>query len=277
MNIRIFIVPYDSGHYRERMGCGPDSLFEFGLKPLLARLGHNFTWEEITVPDPHPAEIKTAFALCRIVADRVRACQTEGSFPIVLSGNCNIAIGTVSGCGCQSTGIAWFDAHGESTTPDTTTSGFLDGMGIGILTGECWGKLAHAVPGFAAVPGGHILLVGARDLESDEIALLNRTGVRRASGVEPLGPLVASFAPPVDGIYLHLDLDVLDPTQAVANHWTPPGGLTIAALQDAVRGIQAGARIKALGIASYDPAVDRDRRALGAAVSATEIVVGTAS
>jgi arginase len=129
MNICVFTVPYDSGHDRFRMGCGPDRLYESGLKPLLTRLGHNFEHEEITVADSHPAEIKTAFALCRTVAERVRAKQSEGYFPIVLSGNCNIAVGAISGCGCQNTGVIWFDAHGESTTPDTTSSGFMDGMG----------------------------------------------------------------------------------------------------------------------------------------------------
>ena len=152
-------------------------MFESGLKPLLTRLGHSFVREEITAPDSYLAEIKTAFALCRTVADRVRAWQREGYFPIVLSGNCNTAVGTISGCGCQNTGVVWLDAHGESTTPDTTTSGFLDGMGISILTGQCWTTLARTIPGFDPVPGEHILLVESRDLEPDEVTLLDRTGV----------------------------------------------------------------------------------------------------
>lgn len=259
------------------MGCGPDRLFEFGLKPLLTRLGHNFVTEEITAPDSHLAEIKTAFALCRTVADRVRACQREGDFPIVLSGNCNTAVGTVSGCGCQNSGMVWFDAHGESTTPETTTSGFLDGMGISILTGQCWTALARTVPGFDPVPGEHILLVGARDLEPDEIKLQDRTGVTRVSSTEHLGSLVASLAHQVDGVYLHIDLDVLDPAEAIANQWAPPGGLTIEAMKEAARTIQAHTRIKALGIASYDPEADHNGRALAAASSITESLLAAAN
>src|ERR1019366_8785501 len=154
MNIRVLNVPYDSGQYRARMGCGPDRLFEFGLQPLLTRLGHNFVREDIPAPDSYLAEIKTAFALCRTVAARVRAWQQEGCFPIVLSGNCNTAVGTISGCGCRNTGVVWFDAHGESTTPDTTTSGFLDGMGISILTGQCWATLARTSQASTPFPEG---------------------------------------------------------------------------------------------------------------------------
>jgi arginase family enzyme len=70
---------------------------------------------------------------------------------------------------------------------------------------------------------------------------------------------------------------VLDPTEAVANQWTPPGGLTIATLQAAMRTIQSTARIKALGIASYDPEVDHNGRAIEAALSITEVLLGTVS
>jgi arginase len=275
MNIRVLNVPYDSGQYRARMGCGPDRLFESGLKPLLTRLGHKFVREEITAPDSYLAEIKTAFALCRTVADRVCASQRDGYFPIVLSGNCNTAVGTISGCGCQNTGVVWFDAHGESTTPDTTTSGFLDGMGISILTGQCWATLARTIPGFAPVPGEHILLVGARDIEPDEVTLLDRTGVTRVLRTEHLGSQLASLAQQVDGIYLHLDLDVLDPTEAIGNQWVPPGGLTIESIKEAVKTIQAHTRIKALGIASYDPEADHDGRALAAVSSITEFLLST--
>src|SRR5438067_6985047 len=130
MDICVIMVPYDSGFYRARIGCGPERLFESGLKPLLGRLGHKLIVEEIRVSGPHTAEISTAFELCRSVANRVHQCLEANIFPLLLSGNCNTAIGAVAGCGSERTGVAWFDAHGESTTPETTESGFLDGMGI---------------------------------------------------------------------------------------------------------------------------------------------------
>jgi arginase len=275
MNICVITTPYDSGHYRARMGCGPGELFESGLKPLLTRLGHNFKHEEITVSDSHPAEIKTAFALNCAVADRLRIAHSEGYFPIVLSGNCNIAVGAICGCGSQNTGVVWFDAHGESTTPETTSSGFLDGMGISILTGQCWRKLAHTIPGFDPVLGNRILLVGSRDLEAEEIVLLDRVGVTRTLGIEDHRSRVASLAQRVEGVYVHLDLDVLNPDEAIANRWTPPGGLTIEAVKQVMKSIREETRIKGFGIGSYEPETDRDRRALGAAMSIAESLLGT--
>src|SRR5262249_26037811 len=152
-------VPYDSGLYRARMGRGPDQLLDAGLRPVLERSGHTVTSEEIATLNPHPAEISTTFELCGAVARRVRQCRQSNVFPLVLSGNCIVAVGAAAGCGCDTTGVAWFDAHGESTTPETTESGFLDGMGISVLTGQCWRKLAHRLPHFSPVPGARVVLI----------------------------------------------------------------------------------------------------------------------
>jgi arginase len=134
--------------------------------------------------------------------------------------------------------------------------------------------MALTIPGFDPVPGEHILLVGSRDLESDEIALLNRVGVTRVTGTEDQGSQVALLAHQVDWVYLHFDLDVLDPSEAIANQWTASGGLTIAAIKHVVESIQRNTRIKGFGIASYDPELDRDGRALGAALSVAELLLG---
>ncbi len=242
------------------MGLGPEGIFEAGLKPLFVRKEIRFECEEIALESEHPAEISAAFHLCRKVADRVRESRARGEFPIILSGNCNAAVGTVSGCGAASTGVAWFDAHGESTTPETTSSGFLDGMPISTLLGRAWQTLAKTV-------------IGAHDLEPSEIALLDDAGVRRAANVEQVGEALSSLTRDVDQSYLHIDLDVLDPTAATANRWATRGGISVDSLLGGVAEIRKRANVVALGIASYDPAIDRNGNALAAVVRAVETVL----
>lgn len=271
--VRVLLLPYDSGHLRKRMGLGPERIYESGLKALFRRLGAHVDCEEITLDAAYPAEISAAFQLSRKLAERVKECRESGIFPIVLSGNCNVALGTVSGCRTRDTGIVWFDAHGEATTPETTTSGFLDGMGISILTGKCWRTLAESIPGFAPLPGKRIVLLGARDLEPAECTLLESLGVRQLATPEQLGEYLSTPALGFDQIYVHVDLDVLDPAVAIANQWSHPGGITVETLTGAIREIRRRVAISALGIASYDPAVDREGRALAAAVAVTESVL----
>jgi len=274
MDICVMVVPYDSGVYGARMGRGPKQLFESGLQALLTLLGHKVTVEEIRVSASHTAEIATAFELCRLVASRVHECLKADIFPILLSGNCNTAIGAIAGCGSQNTGVAWFDAHGESTTPETTQSGFLDGMGISVLTGQCWRRLAQNIPNFSPVPGQHVLLIGARDIEPDEVELLARVGVHRVTELDELRSKTKALSNHVSGVYLHLDLDVLDPKDAIANQWSTPGGFSIENLQRAIEHIRKQAPIKGFGIASYDPDCDPDQKALKAACSAAESILG---
>ena len=268
MKVRVILVPYDSGHYRKRMGLGPEHLFENGLKTLLSKLEIRFESEEVSLDSAHPAEISAAFELARKVAEKVRRARTEGAFPIVLSGNCNAAVGTVTGCGADGTGIVWFDAHGEATTPETTRSGFLDGMPISTLLGRAWQMLANSVPGFVPVAGNRVLLIDARAAEPAEIALLNDAGVRRLLTPDQLAASLQAVVKEVDQLYLHLDPDVLDPSVAAANQWTSAGGITA---EDLIREITTTAQFvktAALGIASYDPACDPEGRALAVVVDA---------
>jgi len=273
MNIRALLVPYDSGLHRTRMGLGPAGLIE-SLTPILSELGHGVAIEEIEMADSPIGEISTTFSLCSSVASRVAEALKSDAFPLVLSGNCNMAVGAIAGCGCATTGVVWFDAHGESTTPETTESGFLDGMGIAILTGACWKKVARRIPNFLPVAGERILLFGSRDVESAEIELLNRTNVQRSSGLAGLQRRIEVMAREVAGIYVHLDLDVLDPTEATANQWATPGGASIELLLKAAQLIRRQVKITGLGIGSYDPNFDRDRKSLYAAAAFARSIFG---
>lgn len=257
------------------MGLGPERIFQAGLKELLTRTEVEFESEEISLDSTYPTEISSAFELCRKVADRVRQSRAKGQFPIVLSGNCITAVGTVSGCGPDHTGVVWFDAHGESTTPDTTTSGFLDGMPISTLLGRAWPNITKIVPGFTPIPGNRVLLFGARDVEPAERVLLENAGVLQPATLHDFNEQVFLLAQQTAQVYIHVDLDVLDPTVATANQWTSPNGLTLDNLLSAVAEIPERSKVAALCIASYDPTVDRNGRALDAALRVAETVLST--
>jgi arginase len=264
MNIHLICSPYDSGRLGERNGAGPAALAD-ALREKAASV------EEISL-NGYLAEISVAFGVARELSTRVRDCLLKGAFPIALTGNCCAALGTIAGCGCASTDVVWFDGHGEGMTPDTTSSGFLDGMGISILTGRAWQTIAGSIPGFEPVPGSRIVLAGGHDCEPAELALLDEVGVERLRTVEALKASTVLSQRVLDGVYVHLDLDVLDSREAFANVWATPGGWPVDDLVEAIRIIRERRRIKAVGIASYDPDADRDGRAAQTIVRIIDLI-----
>jgi arginase len=269
MDIQLLAVPYDSGNRGMRMGAGPERLLDAGLERVLRGNGHTVHTRIAELTADWQAEIQTSFELMRMLSTAVREARESGRFPIVLAGNCNTAVGTLAGLGAQSTGVAWFDAHGDFNTPETTRSGFLDGTAVAIITGRCWTQLAATIPEFAPIPDDRVCLIGTRDLDSLESALLDESSV---DIVEPkqlrssLPRALGKIREHVDSIYVHLDLDVLDSAVAAANSYAISGGLTLEDLDYALAQIAARFRIAGLTLSAYDPAVDTSGHAAQAAI-----------
>jgi arginase len=266
------------------MGGGPEHLVRNGVVQALRDDGHDVEVECVEARSQFRAEIKTAFELYRTLAKRVRLARDDGCFPLVLSGNCNSSLGTVAGAGPDQLGIIWFDGHGDFNTPETTESGFLDGMGLATAAGLCWKKMAASIPGFRPVPVGNILHAGGRDFYPEERALFEQGGgtivgaeaIRRAGARESLEPALESLGRRVSRVYLHFDLDVLDPEPAPANEFAAPDGLSLAHIREAVQTIGERFNVCAGGIASYDPRCDKEDRVLNAGLTIIKSILAHA-
>lgn len=264
MRIHGFEAPYDCGRLQERMGLGPGSLLQAGLLNRLRFLGHEITIERIRLRDEFPSEITGTFEVAKRLSQGVSKARAASGLSVVLSGNCSAAVGTLAGLDASRTGVLWFDAHGEFNTPETTRSGFLDGMGLAIATGYCWRRLAESVPNFSRLPPKNVILLGIGELDAEEQELLDQSGIQQIPAREVhergirslLAPVLASLNRRVDVIYVHFDLDVLDPSIVRWNQWTPPSGMKIEDVESALEMLAGGPPIAAIGFASHDPQID---------------------
>ncbi|MET0399231.1 MAG: arginase family protein [Longimicrobiaceae bacterium] len=280
MDVRILALPYDSGRREWRMGRGPEHLLRAGLEEALRGRGHRVSAERVEADAEAGGEVAGTFLLARALAERVR--EAAPAFPLVLAGNCSAALGVLGGTGPA--GVLWMDAHGDLNTPESSRSGFVDGMSLAVATGRCWTGIAGTIRGFLPVPDESVVLAGARDLEPGERAILARSGIRtvevprvREEGVEAaFGPALDALAERVDRLYLHLDLDVLDPTEATANTFAARGGFTLDEVEAAVR--LAGSRLEIVGatLAAYDPDADPEGRVPAAAARLAAAIVESA-
>lgn len=273
MNIRIIQVPYDSGHKSIRTGRGPEYFLQHGAEQILRDSGHQVGSYCIETQASFTTEIGTAFELARLLSQQVSLAIQGNMFPIVLAGNCNSCLGTIAGMGQDQLGIIWLDAHGDFNTPETTMSGFLDGMGLAMATGACWGSLLRTIPGFSPIPEANILHIGARDLDLEEerrfqqseIQLI-RPGAEKNTIRKTIETAFHKLKDKVTRIYLHVDMDVLDTGEALPNHLAVPGGFAVEFVEEMIGTLKERFEVCAGAITSFDPDYDKDDQVLAAGI-----------
>ena len=282
MDIQIIEVPYYCGTRGIGQGLGPRRFIDGGIEQLLVEDGHRVTVESIEIEDTFRTEMQSAMAINRLIADRTAAAISKERFPLILAGNCYHCLGTIAGLLSVRKGIVWFDAHGDFNTPETTTSGYLDGMPLAMATGNCWRKLLQTIPGFEPVRLDRTVLVGAIDLDGPEkeslgesdLAVIDTGKNQIAEYLQQFETALIDLKSKVEGVYLHLDMDALDSGNKTNNPLDPPGGLTIEAFEKALSLVHKHLPILAGNIASYNPEYDQDESILKSGLRLAKALVG---
>lgn len=277
--VELILVPFDSGHRGIRLGTGPKRLMEAGLRRRLESQGLDVVVHTVESSLSFPTENTLAFHLAGQIAERVREAREHERFPLVLAGNCMSSLGVLAGLGATDVGLVWLDSHGDFNTPETSPGGFLDGMALATAVGRCWTAAATAIPGHRPLPEESVLLLGARDLDAAErLALVD-------SDVTLLGPnalaeerpvlelALASLAGRTARVYLHVDLDVLDPSVARINEYQAPHGLSLEQMREIVAGVGAALPLHAAAVTAYDATGDTEGKGVEAAMFVIERLV----
>ena len=268
-SFRLIVVPYELGRLRDGVGRGPEHVLAAGAEAALAGAGAEVQTEVVQLEPSFnrsgKGDVDASFALIREVAERVRQAGAEDAVPVVLSGSCFVAVGVVAGLGPPSPAVAWLDAHSDFNTPETTLEGYFDGMGLAVLTGGAWQNLLARVPGAVPLPEQAVVLAGARDFDAPEELRLRASSINHLTAAEVRDPealtgAVHSLGAIVSGLYLHLDLDVLDLSVARVNVFGAPGGLTDDELERLVESVCADCDLRAITLSAYDPTFDPDER-----------------
>jgi arginase len=158
----------------------------------------------------------------RTVADLVAEVDAGGDIPLVLGGDCTITLGVVAGLQRRRPGIGlfYFDGDADLATPDTTSSGVLDAMGIAHLIGLADTELAHVGEHRPILTEERLVLFGVDESDPETFrppALAGRPGLRRYADrqvrADPAGCATAALEAlreTSDGVIVHFDVDAVD-------------------------------------------------------------------
>lgn len=161
-------------------------------------------------------------------------------------------------------GLIYFDAHADFNTPETTLSGMLGGMDVAVAAGMCLTRLRIKTGLDPALPTKYVVFGGLRDVDPLEQELLDRSDceylsvgdIRAAS--DAVGSQMKRLSRLTDVIYIHVDMDVLEPSEVSGHPLTVPEGPTSRELATAIQKMFTWPKAAAIGIASI-PSGERDK------------------
>jgi arginase len=277
--VEVIVVPYDVERDDTPGARGASELVPRGLLADVESRGLDVHVSEIPVRRPAAGKAEVVAEIGRNVARSVAVAHSQRRFPLVLSGGCLVAVGVVTGL--QRTGrelrVVWIDAHGDFNTPESTPSGYWDGMALAAVCGRSLPEVFKSVE-LRPIHFGNVVHLAGRCFDPPEVEDFERLRLAvvppGAVGSEECLRLLAEGAQGAAAkrdLYLHVDLDGLDPQDAPAVSYPCPGGPPLAAVLDCFAALKLPAAMT-LATASFAGAseeqaartVDTCRRLLGA-------------
>ena len=170
-------------------------------------------------------------------SDIVAQNEREGWFTVGLYATCPSMPGMVSGLQRSGptlepvrVGMLWLDAHPDFNTPETTRSGSLGGMPVAVATGRALHVMRRDAKLDPPLSDRNVIMGGVRLTDPLEQALLDDSRIEQLSVDDLRNMTPAVWAQldrlhsRVDKLYIHIDMDVLDPREVAAHQNRVPNG-----------------------------------------------------
>ena len=193
----------------------------------------------------------------QLVRDRTLAVLADvDDWALTIGGDCGVALAAVDHALARTGGdvaVVWFDAHPDLNTLESSPSAAFSGMVLRTLLGDGIGPLIPATP----LAAGRLVLAGVRSSDEGEDEFVSATAIRQLTVddlADPAALVAAVEATGAGSVYIHIDLDVLDPGELLGLSDPVPFGVTPAALVAAVRALKGRFGLAGASIAGFSPA-----------------------
>lgn len=171
---------------------------------------------------------------------------------VVIGGDCSVTVAALAALPNRTENVAvvWCDAHADLHTPETSPSGAFSGMALRALLGQGEEQLVLS----PAIPAEHVVTVGMRNVDEAEVAQLDLlTSLTVADLNRPAALLDAVRATGAARVWVHIDVDVLDPAEFTGVSSSLPFGLSPSVLSTAIRTLRAEVPLVGATIAGFAP------------------------
>jgi arginase len=215
---------------------------------------------------PRARNLRGVLAALEALKPRAEIAIKSCALPLILGGDCSIALATVAGSRryFRNISLIYLDRDADLNTPSTTPSGCVDGMVVSHLTGRGAAEMVRFWSEPPLVREPDLALFGVARLDPAEREALGRSTLRTyfAEDVQRAGAAAAAQAA-IDRIHgkgheliLHLDVDVID--GFAATNYPGTGGLRLDEVREALEVIAKNPHLAAIEVTAYNPAKDAD-------------------
>jgi arginase len=189
------------------------------------------------------------------VRDRVAESLTNvDGVVFTVGGDCGVSLAPVAHAHAahpDDLALVWFDAHPDVNSPESSPSGAFSGMVLRTLCGDGFPSLVPDNP----IPLNRVVLAGTRDLDESEAEWIAEHGIRMLPPAELTAEsLTAAIeATGASAVYLHVDLDVLDPAEFSSLGFPVPFGVSLASLLELIRAVTGRFELAGASICEFAP------------------------
>lgn len=187
------------------------------------------------------------FTSVQLVRERTMDALAELSDPfVIVGGDCGVSAAGISDAVRRhpTVCVVWFDAHPDLNSVESSPSGAFAGM------------VLRAAIDAGDIATDHVVVAGARSWDAGEQSFVAETGLRALSVTDLADPSVlvdAVATTGADAVYVHIDLDVLDPAELSGLLDPEPFGLSAAQLVAAVKALRARFALAGAALTAYAP------------------------
>ncbi|MBD8141051.1 arginase family protein [Frigoribacterium sp. CFBP 8759] len=186
-----------------------------------------------------------------------RELRADDSPAIVVGGDCGVEFAAVRHAVTPRTAVVWFDAHPDLHSPRSSESGAFSGMVLRALIGDATEDLPTIGPGPTPEPldPARVVLAGARSYDDAEDRYIESRHVPTVSSLDfdPAEVVAAVEASGATEVYLHVDLDVLDPGVIEGLLDPQPFGLELGVLIETITALKERFSLVGAGLCSFAP------------------------
>ena len=278
VKVDVIKQPYGGARNVAEISMNPDYIHASGLERLIEEWGGEIIRPVQDVRlDPEQERQYGEWNRMALANSNMAKLVREGrngdalthGLTIGLEANCNVLLGMLAGLkyddqgNARKVGLVFIDAHGDFNVPETTLSGMLGGMPVAVAAGHALHNIRRTSGLEEPLPMDQIVWGGVRDLDPLEADRFREYEVQQFS-VEDIRSLsdelsrqMNDLAQRVDAIYVHIDMDVLDPAEVPGHDLAVTNGPSSKDLAAAMSLMFKNPKTVALGIAST-PAGPRD-------------------